>query len=371
MLKANDVVIAAMDLLSAYGAGVDACWEGLMEGRHAFSCVRRFQNEKFHSLLAGTVPEGLLDPQKPIPEQFLDYLSKCASLFPEDALLMLASTLGEIERLENPEGRCTSDSLLEKALKRFGKKRGMVVSAACASSNSAIARAGAMIRAGRLDYALIAGCDYVSEFVFSGFATLRAMTETPSRPYDQNRTGLILGDSAGILGLTSAQKAQENGWDVLAKISGWGMTCDAVHITAPMESGEMLAEAVWKALAQAGLKAEDIGAVIGHGTGTKYNDAMEINALNILYKGLPKKPLISVKGGCGHTLAGAGIVQAAVAVKMLQTGLIPPQTSLETPGEGAEEMLSKEVRRLSVPRILTMNSGFGGLNAVLILEEAK
>ena len=145
------------------------------------------------------------------------------------------------------------------------------------------------------------------------------------------------------------------------------MSCDAVHITAPMPHGEALSEAIEHALSEAGLTPDDIGAVIGHGTGTRYNDDMELQAIRRVF-GERSVPMLSVKGACGHTLAGAGLVEAVVGVRMLETGLIPPQTSLVTPEPEAARYVSTEIRKLEKPRVLCMNSGFGGLNAVIILE---
>jgi 3-oxoacyl-(acyl-carrier-protein) synthase len=286
---------------------------------------------------------------------------------PRDAELFLASTVGEIEYIDNPERRCTCDMLLERALKVCEKDRGRIVSAACASSNSAFVSLNRHIRSGRLDSAVVIGTDYVSEFIFSGFATLRALARTIARPYDRNRDGLLLGDAASIINICSAKKAAELGLKPRAVLASGGMSCDAVHITAPMPHGEALSEAIVHALNEAGLTPDDIGAVIGHGTGTRYNDDMELQAIHRVF-GERSVPMLSVKGACGHTLAGAGLVEAVVGVRMLETGLIPPQTSLVTPEPEAARYVSTEIRKLEKPRVLCMNSGFGGLNAVIILE---
>lgn len=308
-----------------------------------------------------------LAEEKDIPGFFLDYLAPVAKKYPNTAEVFLAASVGEIEQVENPLDLCTCDSLLQRTLSVFGKRSGRVISAACASSNAAVARAERLLQQGLLDYAIVLATDYVSEFVFSGFASIHAMSESSLvRPYDKNRNGLLLGDAAGIAVLTRKSVAEKEHLPILATVSGSGMSSDAVHITAPDPEGKALQSAIRKALKRAGRTISDIGAVIGHGTGTVYNDAMEIHALQAM--GDSTLPLFSVKGSSGHTLAGAGLIQLAAAVKMFEERVIPPQTSLETPEDGGETMLSKVIRPLKKQCILSMNSGFGGMNTVLLLE---
>lgn len=360
-------VIVSCDAHTSYGAGVEPLWNGILEGGTAFSPCARFENPYYRNSLAALIPDVGKRGTAFIPEELLERVAPIARRFPEDAELLLTSSVGEIELLENRENRCTTDSLLEKALRICGKRRGQAVSAACASSNIAIGIAASMIRSGQADAVVAIGLDYVSEFVHSGFFTLHAVSSGLPRPYDRDRDGLVLGDAVAVLNLCSLSFARKNGWKPLAAVTGFGASCDAAHVTAPLESGEWLAHAAEKAFAMAGIAPERVGAVIGHGTATRYNDAMEINALHLLFPENPP-PLLSVKGGCGHTLSGAGMTQAAVAIRMLETGLVPPQTSLRNPERGAEEMVSTRIRRLSERRILSLNAGFGGLNAAILLE---
>lgn len=362
----NDpAVIVDCDIFTAFGGGIDAAWKPLLEGRHGFSPCRRFHNPCFENMYGAFA--SALDEEQDIPGFFLDYLAPVAKKYPETAEVFLAATVGEIEQVENPFDWCTCDSLLQRTLSVFGKRSGRVISAACASSNAAIARAERLLQHHLLDYAIVLATDYISEFVFSGFSSIHAMSQAPvARPYDRNRDGLLLGDAAGIAVLTRRSIAEKEHLPVLAVVTGSGMTSDAVHITAPDPEGKALQNAIRKALKRAGRTMDDVGAVIGHGTGTVYNDSMEIHALQAL--GASATPLVSVKGSSGHTLAGAGLIQLAAAVKMFEEQVIPPQTSLETPEDGGESMLSKEIRPLKKQCILSMNSGFGGMNTVLLLE---
>ena len=365
-LPPDTIVLVRCELFTAFGFGIDPTWSAILEGRHGFTPITRFHSDALASCSAATASE--LDGCNAPSEYLLDRFAPAARDFSgERTELFVGTTVGEIEQLDNPEHRCTSDSLMEKASRRFGIPSARVLSAACATANMEICRAAAMLRARKTDFAVLYAVDYVNEFVASGFLTLKAMTTEPcSRPYDKNRTGLLLGDGAGLLVLTRAELAEQHKLPVLAKISGCAMTCDAGHITAPLEDGSQLAAAIRCALAQAGLAPEKIGALAGHGTGTVYNDNMELRALHSIFH--TPVPLFSTKGAVGHSLAAAGMVQTAMALRVLQTGKIPPQTSLQTPENGAEGFVSDQVRSFDGGAVLSLSAGFGGLNAAVLLE---
>ena len=365
----DPAAIVAHDLYTAFGAGPDPAWQALLERRTGFSPCLRFRNKNLENLYAALAPE--LEKETDPSGFFLHALAPSILPFADRAELFLAATVGEIERLDDPRNQCTVDALLERALRVFRVERGMAVSAACASGNAAVCRACALLAAGRIGCAAVFGSDYVSEFILSGFATLKAVSPAPlCRPYDRTRDGLLLGDAAGTAVLMPRSRAEAEGLTVSGLVTGWGMSCDAAHITAPLPDGKALACAIRQALDRAGRTPDDVGAVIGHGTGTAYNDIMEIRALKQVFGDSPV-PLLSVKGSSGHTLACAGLVQLSAALAMLRTGRIPPQTSLCEPEPEAGAMLSIRERALEKKVILSMNSGFGGLNAVLLLEAAS
>ncbi len=359
--------IVDCDLYNTFGKGVEPTWEAMLAQKDHFTECNRFHNERFHHCYAAIAEGADARGIEHIPEVFLEYLACAAKKMPDDAEVILASTIGLIDQLDNPENRCTSDLLLERALKILNKKTGRVISAACASVNTSFASLNHLIRRGNLDSAIVIGTDYVSEFIYSGFSTLRALASGTVHPYDKTRDGLQLGDSGALVSVCAAYKARELGLKPRAAIAGAGCSCDAYHITAPNPNGDGLIQAIQAALHSAGLTPQDIGAVIGHGTGTLYNDSMELKALHHFF-GTQGIPLLSVKGNTGHTLAGAGLMQMLVALKMIETGMIPPQNGIVSPEPEAEHYVSTEVRRLSIPRVLCMNSGFGGLNAAVIVE---
>ena len=361
MTDGRCAVIGA-ELVCAFGFGKDACIRGLYAGRDAFVPVDRFDTEHLPAKLAGTVPGLRAEGNSSLCLPMLEFLVPPAAELPESTPVLIASTVGEIDRLHDPARRCTLNLLLEDALKRFHKSRGRIVSAACASTNAAIDRARRMILSGRSETVIVAACDLVSEFAFSGFASLGAMTAGRARPYDRNRSGLLLGEAAGLLVLASEKAAVHH--DVSAWIAGSGMSGDALHITAPRPDGAELETAIRKALGA--VPPEAVGAIIGHGTGTRYNDEMEINAIRRVFGNAV--PLASVKGACGHTLGASGMTQIIPAMEALRRKTLFPQTGLEIPEPGAERMVSRKEQKINGNFVLSLNSGFGGLNAAVLLE---
>jgi 3-oxoacyl-[acyl-carrier-protein] synthase II len=288
-------------------------------------------------------------------------------------MLILSTTVGEIEFVER--GILEGDTagtlharpafLLDRVKKLIGLTGpAMTLSSACASSSAALTRAASLIKHGDVERVLVVACDSVSEFVYSGFSTLMSLCEGPAKPFDAERTGLTLGEAAAWA-LVTRDDAPEVGDDAIALL-GWGNTTDAIHMTAPDRSAGGLARAIGKACDMAGRSASEISFVAAHGTATVYSDAMEMVAFRDAIK--TPKPVFSIKGGIGHTLAAAGLVQILVAGRALKTGDVPPTVGLSNPDPAAEGWARTDAVRVDTPRLaLSTNSGFGGVNTALLL----
>jgi len=304
-------------------------------------------------------------------------LAEAAAGIPEEALCLLATTLGEIEYLERAvlaESEDASEScpsrLLRKIEKMTGSRRsGMVISAACASSSVAIAEGASRIGEGELDAVLVIACDGVSEFLYAGFSSLLALDAVKARPFDRNREGLSVGEAAGWLLLMSEERAQRENHPVLGEIAGWGLNNDANHMTGPTRDGSGLAKAIRISLEHAGIEKKNIASISAHGTGTAYNDLMEMKAFKKIFK--TPVPVYSVKGGTGHTMAAAGLVEALIALKSLRDQQVPPTVGLESPDDEAAGWVSTECREAPGDYALSTNSGFGGVNAALLLKRGR
>jgi 3-oxoacyl-[acyl-carrier-protein] synthase II len=213
---------------------------------------------------------------------------------------------------------------------------------------------------------LVVAFDAVSEFIFSGFSALQALSRDACRPFDRGRSGLTLGEGAAAILLASPDRARGEGREPVGELLGWSASNDAVHITAPARDSRGLIQAIGAALACAGIEPGDVGAVSAHGTGTIYNDLMELNAFRAIF-GEKHVPVYGVKGALGHTLGAAGAIETVIALRALAEGLVPGTVGFKDPDPAAVGMVHAEPAPLRRRTLLLTNSGFGGVNAALVL----
>lgn len=371
-------VVVAYDIVTAFGWGVDSGWEGLLSGKTAIRRLERFSTKAFVTENAAVMPELNADRDESLVMQMLTPLfAENSSLIPTDASLILATTQGEIDILEQsvfgseaPARDSCLDRLLQKVVDLSGITGSrMIISAACASSTAAVAQAGAWIRYGQSDCVLVVGCDSLTEFVFSGFSSLGALDKNMARPFDGNRGGLSLGEAAGFALIMSDSRARRENRPVLGEIAGWGSSNDANHLSSPSRDGSGLASAIRKALVTAELSQDEVGVISAHGTGTVYNDSMEMKAFKSVF-GTRSRPVYSVKGAVGHTLGAAGLLEVILAFRSLDEKIVPPTVNMRIPDEEAAGWVSSEIRTIDSSVTLSTNSGFGGINVALILKNA-
>jgi 3-oxoacyl-[acyl-carrier-protein] synthase II len=350
-----------------------------MSGRTAIRPFERFSTESLRSdkaaFVAGLDPDG---DESLVMQLVRPLIEKNASAIPPDALLMLATTNGEIDILERAVLNGTPDAdgsrpecLTQKVERLCGlDEPGMVVCAACASSSAAVAQGAAMIRDRDRDCVLVVACDNVSEFVAAGFSSLMALDKDMARPFDQNRRGLSLGEAAAFILLMSDARASREDRPVLARISGWGLTSDANHITGPSRDGSGLALALRRALRSANVSADEVGSISAHGTGTEYNDSMEMKAFKSVFERSPL-PTYSLKGGIGHTMGTAGLVDIIVAIETLKEKVVPPTVNLREVDEEAAGWASPKPFACDSTITVSTNSGFGGINCAVVLSQGR
>ena len=242
-----------------------------------------------------------------------------------------------------------------------------VFSNACASGANAVGYGFRAVRAGQAEVALCGGYDPFCEFVFAGFHSLQALTHELCRPFDRNRSGLAIGEGAGILVLESWQGAEARGARILGEIIGYGESNDAYHMTRPVPDGRVAALAVRQALEDAGLEPEAVDYVNAHGTGTPFNDASETAALLVaLGPRATKVPVSSSKSMIGHLLGGAGAVEGILTVLALKEKWLPPNVNYETPDPDCGLWIVRKAERADRMTVALSNSfGFGGANATL------
>jgi 3-oxoacyl-[acyl-carrier-protein] synthase II len=240
-----------------------------------------------------------------------------------------------------------------------------VVSLACTSGALALAVTAENIIHGNSPVALALAVDELSDFILTGFSSLKSLDPEPCRPFDARRKGLSLGEAAAAVVLTAENKVKQ----ACGYLSGWGFANDATHLTAPNREGLGLALAGTRALAQANCPAEGIHYINAHGTGTVYNDAMEAKALAKIF-GLPGPPVSTLKGNTGHALGAGSLLEAVATWEALRRRQAPPTLGLETPGvdEALDFIINKPRPLPAQARALSLSAGFGGFNAALVME---
>ncbi|MDH4163818.1 MAG: beta-ketoacyl-[acyl-carrier-protein] synthase family protein [Nitrospirota bacterium] len=243
---------------------------------------------------------------------------------------------------------------------------------ACTSSNAAIAYAFDLIKSGLADVAITGGMDILSPFEFSCFNAYRALAREACRPFDKNREGLVLSEGAAMLVLEPFETAVGRKGVVEAEIGGYGITNDAVDMTAPDAAGVSAAEAMRKALAKADADSASIGYVAAHGTGTKLNDVAETAAIkNVFGKRAYDVPVSSVKGAIGHMNGAAGAIGAVTCVMSLSSGFIPPTINYQTPDEACDlDYVPNAARSSDVQACLSNSYAFGGQCSSLLIRKA-
>jgi 3-oxoacyl-[acyl-carrier-protein] synthase II len=241
-----------------------------------------------------------------------------------------------------------------------------VIANACASGTNAIGHAFNCVRSGRYQRVLTGGYDAISELVFVGFDSLQASTPERCRPFDRERSGLVLGEGAAVLALENLAMAQERGASILAEIIGYGISTDNFHLTQPDPSGSGPRQAMEGALESAGISSAEIDYINAHGTATPFNDAAEGKAIAELFDGVP---VSSTKGMMGHSLGAAGAVEAIIGILALQHQLLPPNINFRHGDPGLDlNIVANDVQAGRVRTVLSNSFGFGGTNASLIMR---
>jgi 3-oxoacyl-[acyl-carrier-protein] synthase II len=245
-----------------------------------------------------------------------------------------------------------------------------MIPAACAAGNYALAHAVDMLRAGRADLMLAGGADAFSRITYTGFARLGAIAPERCQPFDRRRKGMIPGEGAAVLVLEPVAAARRRGARIYAEVAGYGLSCDAHHMTAAHPEGEGAMRAMERALADAGVAPEEVSYISAHGTGTPTNDRLEAIAVGRVFGTGTRVPISSVKSMLGHTMGAASAIEAAVCALAVATDEIPPTMGLEEP-EGDLDYVPNAARRHRVEVAMNNAYAFGGNNASTIFRKCE
>ena len=284
-------------------------------------------------------------------------------------LLILSTTKGNVDMLRTPvEGVGEERLLLGEAARAIAgglglASRPVVVSCACISGVSAQIEASRLLAAGRYDYVIVCGIDVLSPFIVSGFQSLKALTDEPCRPFDEDRTGINLGDAAAtiIYKGVAADQQPRGSWAMVRS----AIRNDAFHISSPSRQGEGSYRAL--RLVLQGEPLDDIAFVSAHGTATLFNDEMESVAID--RAGLSQTPVNSLKGYYGHTMGAAGVLESILSMEAVDDGVILPTRGFETLGVSRRINVVAKEEHTDKKAFVKMMSGFGGCNAAILFRK--
>lgn len=248
----------------------------------------------------------------------------------------------------------------------------MTIATACSSGALAIASAAEMILAGDADVMLAGGADSLSRMTWGGFHSLLLVDDRGCRPFDAQRAGMSLGEGAAVLVLESQEHALKRGAQIIARLTGWGSSCDAYHATAPHPQGAGAAQAMQSALRRAGLQPGEINYINAHGTGTRDNDPAEGKAIRTIFGEKPP-PFSSTKGFFGHALGASGAIEGALCVEALRRQQVLPNIGFSKVDQEIGLAPVTKLKPARLTHVMSNSFGFGGNNVVLIFSrpEAK
>jgi len=243
----------------------------------------------------------------------------------------------------------------------------MIVANACASGANAIGHAADLVRCGMADIVLSGGYEALCDLVYTGFDSLQALAPDRCRPFDRTRRGLMLGEGAAFLVIEAEGHARARGARPIGSIAGYGHTTDTFHLTQPAPDGAPLERALRMALGRSGLDAAEVGYINAHGTGTPFNDAAEAAAFSRVFGADSPARLSSTKAAIGHTLGAAGSIEAIFSLMAIVAGELPPQLNSVDPEPLVASRLVGLGEQRSLEAAVSVNLGFGGSNAALVL----
>ncbi|MDP8230497.1 MAG: beta-ketoacyl-ACP synthase II [Candidatus Gorgyraea atricola] len=407
------VVITGLGVIAPNGVGKRAYWDALKQGRSGIRRITRFDPSPFPTQFAG---EADFDPAKFISFKQLKRMDRTSHLA-VSAAKMAVEDAGLNIKDEDPErigvvvgtamaghGRILEqhDVFIKKgpmkidtftAIASFPDAPSSQISielgingpsfsiaTACSSASDAIGYAFNAIRNKDLDIVIMGGADTpIFPPILGAFCVLRALSkrndapERASRPFDKERDGFVLGEGAGILILEDLEHALKRNAHVYGEISGFGMTCDAYHMTKPEPSGTQAIRALKQALQDAKVKPAEIQYINAHGTSTLLNDKNETFIIKEVFgKYATKLPISSIKSMIGHLIGAAGSVELIGALMAIEEGVIPPTINYEAPDPECDlDFVPNKAREAKVDVLLKNSFGFGGKNSALVVKSFK
>ena len=395
------VVITGLGVVSSIGIGWQEFWQNLLEGKSGISPVTSFDTSNQFTHNGGEVKN--FRPEEFIPYDRRRIMSRATQMAITAAHLAAAdagmnresiggssvstcvgATTGSIHVIERVNDYIVSNTAVPIDLVRqlpthstsalvaeaLGLKgSAWMFSTACAAGNYAVGYGYDLIRMGRADIVFVGASDAFSRISFTGFNQFRAIAPDRCQPFDRNRQGMVPAEGAGVLVLESAECALARNSRIYAEVLGYGLSCDAKHMTSPSVDG--IVKCMRKAMKEAGIGPEDVDYISAHGTGTLNNDRAECAAIKeVLGSSYAVVPMSSIKSMLGHTMGAASALEAIACSLSIVNNLLPPTINYETPDPECDiDCVPNAARRHEVNIALNNSYAFGGNNACLIMKK--
>jgi 3-oxoacyl-[acyl-carrier-protein] synthase II len=408
------VVVTGVGLVTPVGVGTEETWQAIREGRSGIGPITAFDASAFACRIAaevkGFVPENYIE-RKEIRRmgRFIQFAIAACDMAMNAAGLKLDETTGERAGVYIGSGiggfeviEREFEALLSQGPKRISpffipatiinlasgyvsirtgaKGPNSATATACTSSAHAIGDSFKIIQRGAADIMICGGAEApICRMGIGGFAAMRALStrndepERASRPWDLHRDGFVVGEGSGVLILEELEFARRRNAPILAEVTGYGMSGDSFHITAPPEDGDGAYRVMRAALCDAGLKPEDIDYINAHGTSTELNDRIETEAIKRCFGEHAYKLCVSsTKSMTGHLLGGAGGVEIGITALAIRDQIAPPTINYETPDPACDlDYVPNKARPMKIDHALSNSFGFGGTNGCVILSRFK
>ena len=390
----KSVAVTGLGVVSPFGTGVKAFWEGISSGSCAIRPITLIDTEGFRCRIAAEVPAGIAGSGRrsradrmalAAAREALDDAGIARAERADAALIVGAVGGGMLETeawywqrtragaapMPQALTSCFPSShadVVGSALGLGGPRETIVT--ACSSGAGSLALAADLVADGVVPLAIAGGVDALTRICFMGFNALKLLDPAPCRPFDRDRRGMSLGEGAASVVLEDPRRAKARRARVYAELAGYGMTGDAYHVTAPHPEGEGMARAMRAALEQGGVAPAAVGYVNAHGTATLQNDRIEARAMRAVF-GEGRVLVSSTKSMIGHTMAAAGSLEAVATVLTLLNELVPPTARLENlDPEIGFDCVPHAAREAAFEHAISNSFGFGGQNVTLLFRRA-
>jgi len=412
-MNGRRVVVTGMGVVTALGCTLDSFWKRLISGYSGVRNITKFDASAYPVKIAAEVIEFDIDSfiakkEQRRMDQFCHFAVSSAKMAVTDSGLdmskenpdrvgvIVTSGVGGLRTLEEQHTilmekgptRCSPFMIPQMivnipagliAIEYNMKGPNYAVVSACASSAHALGDAFRLIQRGDADMMVAGGAEAgICALSLAGFSAMRALStrnDDParaSRPFDAERDGFILGDGAACLILEEYEHAKQRGARIYSEIGGFGMTCDAFHMTAPTEDGSGAAKAMGLAMKDAGVNPGEVGYINAHGTSTPLNDKVETRAIKGAFgeEGAKKVFVSSSKSMTGHLLGAAGALETVVCSFVLSRGVVPPTINQEKPDPDCDlDYVPNTARNADISICLNNSLGFGGHNASILIKK--